>query len=129
MTPIRERAPRGERSGISAVSISSCPGAESAAVVVPAAELDTLTCPALQRCVIEQLGFGACKVLVIDFTRVEFFGAAGLGVLVEVGHRAELYGVELRLVVNSRLVWRPLLLTGLAGEFAIYEDLAQALTG
>jgi hypothetical protein len=32
-------------------------------------------------------------------------------------------------VVCSRPVWRPLRLTGLVGEFVIYENLAQALTG
>ncbi|MGH3783579.1 MAG: hypothetical protein ACRDRO_23900 [Pseudonocardiaceae bacterium] len=39
---------------------------------------------------------------------VVFLGAAGLEVLVKVGDRAKLCGIELRLVVNSRPVWRAL---------------------
>lgn len=112
--------------GVSFVIISASPGADC---VVVARELDLLTCPALYRHLVEQLDFGACRVLVIDFSRVGFLGAAGLGVLVEVRDRAELCGVELRLVVCSGPVWRPLRLTGLVGEFVIYENLAQALMG
>jgi anti-anti-sigma factor len=124
-----ERAQRGaDPSGASFVSIGTSPGSDGVVVVVPARELDLLTYSALHRHLIEQLDRGACRVLVIDFTRVEFLGAAGLGVLVEVADRVKLRGVQLRLVVCSRPVWRPLRLTGLADEFAIYENLAQALT-
>jgi anti-anti-sigma factor len=125
-----ERAQRcADPSGVSFVIISASPGADCVVVVVPARELDLLTCPALYRHLVEQLDCGAYRVLVVDFSLVEFLGAAGLGVLVEVGDRAELCGVELRVVVCSGPVWRPLRLTGLVGEFAIYENLAQALTG
>jgi anti-sigma B factor antagonist len=123
-----ERAQRGADSSGASVSIRASAGSDGVVVVAPARELDLLTYPALHRHLIELLDRGACTVLVIDFTRVKFLGAAGLGVLVEVGDRAKLCGVQLRLVVCSRPVWRPLRLTGLAGEFAIYENLAQALT-
>lgn len=108
---------------------SASPGADCVVVVVPARELDLRTCPALHRHLVEHLGCGADRVLVIDFSRVEFLGAAGLGVLVDVRGRAERGGIELCLVVCSRPVWRPLRLTGLVGEFAVYENLAQALAG
>ncbi|MGH3822749.1 MAG: STAS domain-containing protein [Pseudonocardiaceae bacterium] len=125
-----ERAQRGaDSSGVSLVSSSACPDTDGVVVIVPARELDLLTCPAWHRDLIEQLHGRTPRVLVIDLTRVEFFGAAGLGVLVEVREHAERCGVELRLVVCSRPVWRPLQLTGLAGEFEVYGNLAQALAG
>jgi anti-sigma B factor antagonist len=128
MAAIHERALLGaDQSDASGVSISACPDADGVVVVEPATELDAFTCPALHRYLIEQLDLTTCRALVIDLTCVEFLGAAGLEVLAVVNDHAELRGVELRLVVSSRVVWRPLRLTGLASRFAIYADLEQAL--
>ncbi|MDQ2882258.1 MAG: hypothetical protein M3Y48_13865 [Actinomycetota bacterium] len=88
-------------SGVSLVMICACPGADCVVVVVSARELDLLTCPMLCCRLMGLLGCGAYGVL-----------AAGLGVLVKVADRAKLCGVELRLVVSSRPVWRALRLTG-----------------
>lgn len=96
-------------------------------IVVPdATELDLATCPAWRRELLVALERADCKVLIVDLSRVEFFGATGLGVLVEVHDRAAQCGVELRLVVCSRPVWRPLEVMGLAGTFAIYGNRADA---
>lgn len=98
-------------------------------VMVPDTELDLLTCPGWRCELLGELERADCKVLIVDLSRVEFFGAAGLGVLVDVRDRADQCGAELRLVVSSRSVWRPLEVTGLAAEFAIYGSRADALTG
>jgi anti-anti-sigma factor len=70
-----------------------------------------------------------CNVLIIDLSRVEFFSAAGLEVLVDVRDRAARCGVELHLIVCSRPVWRLLGVTGLAADFSVYGSRADALTG
>lgn len=99
-------------------------------IVVPdTTELDLLTCPAWRRELFVVLERADCKVLVVDLSRVEFFGATGLGVLVETRDRAAQRGIELRLVICSRPVRRPLEVMGLAGAFAVYDDRANALAG
>jgi len=46
------------------------------------------------------------SVLIIDLTRVVFFGASGVEVLIEVCQRARRTGTLLRLVANTRAVAR-----------------------
>ena len=106
------------------------PTAEAdALVLVPEAELDLLTCPEWHCELIGALKREDCKVLIVDFSQVEFFGATGLEVLVDIRNRATRCGVDLRLIVCSRPVWRPLQVTGLAADFPIYSSRADALTG
>ncbi|MDQ4092936.1 MAG: STAS domain-containing protein [Actinomycetota bacterium] len=100
-----------------------------ALVLVPDIELDLLTCPEWHCELIGALKREDCKVLIVDFSQVEFFGAIGLEVLVDIRDRAARCGVDLRLIVCSRPVWRPLKVTGLAGDFSIYGSRADALTG
>ncbi len=92
-------------------------------MVVPVRELDLLTCPVLHRHLIKHRDCGTCRVLVIDFTRVQFLGAAGLRVLVEVAR------------VPSCAWWSAFGRCGvrcgspkLAGKFTIHENLVQAVT-
>lgn len=100
-----------------------------ALMLVPEAELDLLTCPAWHCELIAALKREDCKVLIIDFSQVEFFSATGLEVLVDIRDRAARCGVDLRLIVCSRPVWRPLEVTGLAADLPIYGSRADALTG
>jgi anti-anti-sigma factor len=104
--------------------------AEAGALVfVPEAELDLLTCPGWHCELIGALKREDCKVLIVDFSQVEFFSATGLEVLVDIRDRAARCGVDLRLIVCSRPVWRPLEVTGLAVDFPIYGSRSDALTG
>lgn len=106
------------------------PTAEGGALVlVPDTELDLLTCPGWHCELIGALKREDCNVLIVDFSQVEFFGATGLEVLVDVRDRAARCGVNLRLIVCSRPVWRPLEVTGLAADFSVYGNRADALTG
>lgn len=102
--------------------------AESLVVMVPGTELDLLTCPGWRRQLISAVERDGCRILIIDLSRVTFFGAAGLSVLSHVRAHAGQHDVELRVIVCSRPVWRPLQVTGMAGEFAIYRSRADALT-
>lgn len=120
----------------------SPPGGDQAAIPGPrlmdpsiqivsphATELDLVTCPAWRQELFVALEQADCKVLIVDLSRVEFVGATGLGVLVETRDRAAQRGVELRLVICSRPVWRPLEVLGLATTFAVYDDRVGALAG
>jgi anti-anti-sigma factor len=102
--------------------------AEGCLVLVPGAELDLLTCRGWHRELIGALQREDCNVLIVDLSRVEFFGAAGLEVLIDVRDRAARCGVELRLIVCSRPVRRLLNMTGLAADFSVYDSRTDALT-
>lgn len=92
------------------------------------AEVDLLTCPQWHGELLRALERADCRVLIVDLSRVVFFGASGLGVLADVRDRSAQCGVELRLIVCSRPVRRALEVTGLTGSFAVYRSRADALT-
>lgn len=69
----------------------------------------------------------APAALVLDLTRVAFCSCAGLTVLLDTAERARDLEVPLRLVCTSRVVLRPLHLTGLAEQFQIRPSLQLAL--
>jgi anti-anti-sigma factor len=90
-------------------------------------ELDVATAPALREYSADQCSRDDVRVLIVDLDSVEFAGAAALGALVQIRQVAERRGAELRLVVTSRVMLRPLRLTGMEGEFAVYPSREQAL--
>lgn len=96
-------------------------------MLVPAAELDLHTCPQWHCELIGALKRADCEALIVDLSQVQFFGAAGLRVLVDVRDLASRCGIELRLIVCSRPVRRPLEVTGLAAQFAVYGSREDAL--
>lgn len=93
-------------------------------VLTVAGEIDLVTAPALENAVLQTLA-DPPDLLVIDLTAVEFFSSAGIAVLV-LAHR-DGAGVSLRIVAGNRIVLRPLELTGLTEDLAIYPDLDTAL--
>jgi anti-anti-sigma factor len=82
------------------------------------------TAPALEDAVRRTLAERPAR-LVIDLTGAEFFSSAGIAVLV-LAHGNGV-GVALRVVASDRVVLRPLELTGLIGDLAIYSSLESAL--
>jgi anti-sigma B factor antagonist len=97
-----------------------------AAVLTVVGEIDVLTAPVLR----ERLDvlFRADRArIVVDLSRVEFFGSTGLAVVVDAQHRAETEGRAVVLVAGRRVVQRPLEVTGLDATLSVYEDLRQAL--
>ncbi|MGW3963493.1 STAS domain-containing protein [Amycolatopsis sp. NPDC005003] len=66
------------------------------------------------------------SVLVIDLTEVTFLASAGMAELVR-AHRGPAASAPLRVVAAGRITLRPLELTRLVDEFAIYPSLSEAL--
>jgi anti-sigma B factor antagonist len=89
-------------------------------------DVDTLTSPLLSSFLSDQFQTNP-RVLVLDLTRVQFLGSAGLAVLVSAREEAGRRDVKLRLVSSSHAVLRPLTATGLASEFDTYSALEDAL--
>ena len=64
--------------------------------------------------------------VVIDLTGVTFLASAGMAELVR-AHRGPAASAPLRVVASGRITLRPLELTRLTDELAIYPSLAEAL--
>lgn len=95
-----------------------------AVVLTVTGEVDMVTAPALENAVRRSLTECPAR-LVIDLTGAEFLSSAGIAVLV-LAHRAR-DDVALHIVATDRIVLRPLELTGLRNEFAIYDSREAAL--
>lgn len=66
-------------------------------------------------------------MLVIDLSAVDFLASAGMAVLVWAHRQAE--PADVRVVASSRLTLRPLQLTRLTDELAVFLSLPAALEG
>jgi anti-anti-sigma factor len=95
------------------------------AVVTVAGEIDMASAPALESAVRESL-VGRPAKLVVDLTGARFFSSAGIAILVT-AHRDGGAETAVRIVASSRVVLRPLELTGLTNDLAIYDTLQSAL--
>ena len=87
-------------------------------VVAVHGEVDMLTAPELAAGLEQQLD--RASALVVDLSEVEFFGAAGLEVLVQVQSETRQRGLSLRLVVGPHLR-RLLALVDLEGELCVHD--------
>lgn len=96
------------------------------ALVDPTGELDLLTCPALDRCLRDQLRDPWCAQLILDVSHLGHCGASGLYSLVLAHELARDHHVGLYLVSGPR-VSRLLSLTDLADRFVTCADVAVAL--
>ncbi len=103
---------------------------EDAVVLRITGELDVLTSPTvggrIERYFTERAGDDT-RLLVLDLSGVTFLASAGLAVLASTKALAAQHNSEVRLVVNSRVVLRPLTLTGLDKALHIAPDLATAM--
>jgi anti-anti-sigma factor len=98
---------------------------DQAAVVRVSGELDMSTAGQLEE-VLTRAIEPTPPMLVIDLTDVSFLASAGLAVLVHAQQRAA-EPTQVRLVVDSANVRRPLEVTGLAQEFDIRASATDAL--
>ena len=89
-------------------------------------EVDALSAPRLERVVSDALE-GNPKTLIIDLTKVGFLASAGLSVLANT-HRQISHGIDFRVVAEGSATGRPLHLTGLDHDFAVYPSRDEALT-
>jgi anti-sigma B factor antagonist len=88
-------------------------------------EVDMSTGSLLQRVLLARLR--DAPQVKFDLTAVSFLSAAGLTVVVNVKKAAAAAGSSLCLVAGTRVVLRPLTITGLSREFDIYPKLADTL--
>ena len=106
-------------------------------------ELDLLTTPRCRRVLWEsvlamtrQIDYDAREGqpwgpgrVVCDLEGVEFFGAAAIGMLVEIADHARSHGVDVVVVASGRPVCRALSLTGVDHLIAVHDTLDSALAG
>jgi anti-sigma B factor antagonist len=108
------------------LTVTARPVPPDAVVVAVRGEVDLVSGPLLRDFLLGHLRH-VTPQLVIDLTGVDFFGAAGLTVLVSVRESAVAVGIRMCVVAHTRRVLLPLAIVGLDGVFDIYSDLAQAL--
>ncbi|MET1073733.1 MAG: anti-sigma factor antagonist [Umezawaea sp.] len=94
-------------------------------VVDVGGELDMDSVPSVES-VVRQALEAHGGPLVLDLTRVTFFGSTGLTMLLELRTACRDRGVPLRLVADSKTVLRPLELTDLLREFVIVRAVDEA---
>jgi anti-sigma B factor antagonist len=89
-------------------------------------EIDMMTAPGFEDAVRQALS-ETPATLIVDLSGAQFFSSAGIAVLLLAHHGSD--DVALRVVADDHVVLRPLELTGLAEDFAIYPTLQAALDG
>jgi anti-sigma B factor antagonist len=97
-----------------------------ATVLTLTGEVDMLTAPVLRQGIDEQFSADLAPIIV-DLSRVEFFGSTALDVMVKTQQRASAEGRDFLLVAGTRVVRRPLEVTGLDAVLSVYDDLDLAL--
>lgn len=100
------------------------PGTAGTVVVGVQGEVDALTAPRLAATLAEQLA--TASLLVVNLLQVDFFGAAGLGVLARAAALATEHAATLRVVAGPR-VRRLLVLVGLDETLTVCATVAEAL--
>jgi anti-anti-sigma factor len=99
-----------------------------AVVVVVAGEIDMLTAARMQETLVAQL-WPRPETVVVDLEGVCFLSSMGLTALALTERVAREQGVQLRMVATSRATLRPLEITGMASDLAVYPSRAKALAG
>ncbi|WP_143467061.1 STAS domain-containing protein [Lentzea kentuckyensis] len=136
MAPLLQRVSTGRPARTAAVrpdfqpagevlTVTVCPAPPDAVVLAVCGELDSSTSPLLRDRLLDHVR-PTCPQLVVDLTEVTFFGAAGITVLVAAREAAETAGIRMCLVACTRVVLRPLTITGLDSVFDVCPDLAHA---
>lgn len=103
---------------------TSWPGPRVAVLAVTG-DLDMLTSPRLAAA-LEEVADAGPRTVVVDLSKVDFLGSAGLAVLVSAHERAESRG-KLRIVASARDTQRAFSMTGLDDLLDLYPTCAAAL--
>lgn len=106
-----------------ATSVRQCAGA---VVLHVAGELDLLTSARLEAAITPLIQHQQPPVLVVDLSEVTFLASAGLEILVG-AHRAAEGRTQVRIVADDNRTFRPIQLTGLTDELAVYPSVEVAL--
>jgi anti-anti-sigma factor len=98
------------------LGVTIADGDDRGAVIAVSGEVDLHTGGILRRAV-DSVLTGDPRLIVLDFSAVEFFSSAGLSTLVDLRSATDLRGIALRLVCECRAVLRPLTAVGLIELF------------
>ena len=98
---------------------------DGATLLVLRGDLDIATAPDLREALVRVIADGAR--IVVDLEAVGFLDSVGLGILVSGLKRARAAGGELELICTSRVVLKPLEITGLDKVFTIHAGRDEAL--
>lgn len=96
-----------------------------AVILQVSGEIDLLTAPQVEEAVMP-LVRQQPSMLVVDLSGVSFLASAGLKLLVA-AQQASGAGTRVRVVANDRHTFRPIEITGLSEQIAVYPSLADAL--
>jgi len=100
---------------------------DAGVVLSVAGEIDLLTADQLSEALAPEVA--RHPLVVVDLTAVGFLSSSGLAALA-LAHRAAVQaGHELRLVAGNRVTLRPIQITGMADEIAVFADVADAVAG
>jgi anti-anti-sigma factor len=108
------------------VTVTAHPAPPDATVVSVRGEVDMLTSALLGDRLLTHV-LDTVGHVIVDLTRVGFFAAAGLTVLVNARQAAVAAGITFCLVASTRAVLLPLTITGLDDVFDIRPNLTHAL--
>lgn len=100
--------------------------ADGAAVVTVAGEVDALTAPQLAEA-IDTAWQRQPDLVVVDLVEVGFLASAGLATLVTAHQQAREHRATLRVAAGDRVTFRPIHLTGVDEEIAVFESRQEAL--
>jgi anti-anti-sigma factor len=95
-------------------------------LIALAGELDLSTAARVQA-ILEPRVRSTVEKVVLDLSQLNFLAVAGLGLLSHSRARAEAAGTDLRVVVATREVARPMRMTGLDDALACYPTVAAAM--
>jgi anti-sigma B factor antagonist len=110
----------------SPIAIDTAP-IDGGVVISVAGEIDLLTADQLTEALAAAVARHA--LVVVDLTAVEFLSSSGLAALA-LAHRAAVEaGHVLRLVAANRVTLRPIQITGMADDIAVFATLPDALAG
>ena len=107
-----------------AIDVSAIDGG---VILSVAGEVDLLTADRLRAALEAEVDRHA--LVVVDLTAVGFLSSSGLAALALAHRAAVAAGHVLRLVAGNRVTLRPLQITGLAEEIAVYATVPEAVAG
>lgn len=96
-----------------------------AVILQVSGEIDLLTAPQVEDAVMP-LARQRPSMLVVDLSGVSFLASAGLKLLVA-AQQASGDGTRVRVVADDRHTFRPIEMTGISEQIAVYPSLADAL--
>ena len=101
---------------------------EGLTTVRVAGEVDLGTAARLRTILADELA-AEPSTLVVDLDQVSFFTSLGLTALALAQRDARERGIDLRVVATTRATLRPMQITGMIDDLAVYDSYAEAIAG